>query len=76
MVDPEAAVASEGLRRETVMLPLMVVALPAGIGRLPVEARVVPLAGEGIVVVEVTSALLSVGVSVAATDEAEEVSSD
>lgn len=73
---PEAAVASEGSSRDTVILPLIVVALPAGIGRLPVDARVVPLAGEGIVVIEVTSPALSVEVSTTVIDEESEDSSD
>jgi len=45
-------VASDALSLDTVILPLIVVALPAGIGKFPVVARVVPLAGEGIEVVD------------------------
>lgn len=76
MVDPAASVASEGLNLDTVILPLMVVALPAGIGKFPVEARVVPLAGEGIVVSESVAVDDSESVAVSESEEEEEDSSD
>ena len=77
MVEPDAAVASDGLSLDTVMLPLIVVALSAGIGRLPVEASVVPLAGDGIVVVEEPSTTVSIElVTVAESVERDAESSD
>lgn len=69
-----APVASVALSLDTVILPLIVVALPAGIGKFPVVARVVPLAGEGMEVVDspVGSSVVDSGSEV----EREEDSSD
>lgn len=56
------------VRAEIVIDPLMVVALAAGMGRLPLVARVVPLAGEGTLVRTEGRVVVSAAVADAAVE--------